>query len=125
MVGFARLAVVRSKSDEDWRLTFALTGGGDPESLLVQLRSGLPDKVVLTHDGSRVFAYAMSEKAVAQARAEIARAVDATSIVVSHWEPDQRFWRQMDPPISDAEAEAQRQAATAALLSTKPARRTG
>jgi hypothetical protein len=101
--------------DQDWRLQLDLEEPGDLERLIGEVRgtdrferderASLGGDVVLTHDGSRFFAYAMSEQALQRAR-------DATqpilhqqglkgTIRLSHWDEDRREWRQTDPPLPE------------------------
>jgi hypothetical protein len=104
--------------DQDWRLRIDFEWPGDLEGLLWRVprdvdglardvREKLGPDVVLTHDGSRFFAYAPSESALRRARAAIERACSeeqrTASIRMSHWDAGLGSWRQTDPPLTGAE----------------------
>ena len=101
--------------DHDWRLQLDLDGAGDLERMVRRVRgtdgfeqderASLGDEVVLTHDGSTLFAYAMTEQALRQAR-EATEAVlgqdgRTGTIRLSHWDEGARQWLQTDPPIDE------------------------
>jgi hypothetical protein len=110
--------------DQDWRLQLDLDEPvdldrlvgrvrGDAEEFERDARGSLAEDVVLTHDGSRFFAYAPSETSIDGARNAIESVLrneqrEAT-IRVSHWDEDLRTWHQIDPPLTAAE-EGQAQA---------------
>jgi hypothetical protein len=106
--------------DQDWRLTAELDADdrrGVLDGLLGRLRGGtdiveeiearLPHDVVLTHDGSLLFAYAASEEEIRAAAAVIERVLRAEGIdariVLSHWDEELDEWVQVDPPPSPEE----------------------
>jgi len=109
--------------DEDWRLQLDLEEPADLDGLVGRVRGGeneferdtrraLSEDVVLTHDGSRFFAYAPSASSLEGARRAIESVLrdegrEAT-IRVSHWDEDLRSWLQTDPPLSAAEEEQAR-----------------
>jgi hypothetical protein len=111
-------------ADEDWRLTAEcdseLSRGG-LDRLLGRVRGGvvadveaaLPHDVVITHDGSKLFAYAAEEAVLLAARSAIEGVLLqdglTAQIRVSHWDTQLDAWRQIDPPLS-GEAAAQEQA---------------
>jgi hypothetical protein len=109
--------------DQDWRLQLDLDEPVDLDGLVGRVRGGsheferdarstLSEDVVLTHDGSRFFAYAPSETSLDGARGAIESVLrdekrEAT-IRVSHWDEDLRTWHQIDPPLTAAEEEQTR-----------------
>ncbi len=113
-------------ADEDWRLTARCTEGltgGALDSLRDKVRgngvlgdveAAVAHNVVITHDGSKLFAYAVSAEALSAARGAIENALrqdDVTAeILVSHWDTQLDAWRQTDPPLI-GEAAAKEQAA--------------
>jgi hypothetical protein len=107
--------------EKDWRLEAELESThGLLEELVAHMRSpsvlralgaGLPAGVVLTHDGSRLFAYAAGREPIDQARTAISatlgeRGLEA-QISISHWDTELDEWRRIEPPPSAAEARAQ------------------
>lgn len=105
--------------DENWRLKAApaqASGGGSLEHLVGatrdrelarELGGEVPHDVVITHDGSSLYAYAASEQALASARvaveAALARAGVDARVVVSHWDGNLDEWLQVDPPLAGAD----------------------
>jgi hypothetical protein len=109
-----------SADDQDWRLQLDLDEPVDLDRLVGQVRgdadeferdtrSTLSEDVVLTHDGSRFFAYAPSEKSIDGARDAIESVLRdeqrQATIRLSHWDEDLRTWHQIDPPLTDDEEE--------------------
>jgi hypothetical protein len=121
-----------SASEQDWRLEAELDvaePGGALRSLLGRVRGPdvvkeledvVPREVVITHDGTRLFAYAADEPSLAAARRGIegvlARDGITARVQVSHWDDELETWRQIDPPLSaeqrQAEVLAERDGAT-------------
>jgi hypothetical protein len=109
-------------SDQDWRLQAELDVADTHHALghlIGRLRGPDPVKdiegavasdVVITHDGTLVFAYAASEIAITAARRAIesalARDAIAASIRVSRWDDANEQWQQTDPPLDQAEHDA-------------------
>jgi hypothetical protein len=109
-------------ADHDWRLQAdlgvseprhaldALLGRLGRPAVVKELEASLPHDVVLTHDGSLLFAYAADQATLATARGAIesvlARDGIQASVCVSHWDDALAQWRQTDPPPSAAEAQA-------------------
>jgi hypothetical protein len=104
--------------DKDWRLALDLDEPVDLDGLVGRVRGNadeferdtrgtLSEDVVLTHDGSRFFAYAPSETSIDGARNAIESVLRdeqrKATIRVSHWDEDLRAWRQIDPPLTAAE----------------------
>jgi hypothetical protein len=103
--------------DEDWRLQVDLAGSTNPKHLLRELRNpgaaqGTPrapvgDDVVLTHDGSTLFAYAASEDSLNATRRAIETALsgggNGATMRTSHWEQARLTWHQTDPPLAEDE----------------------
>ncbi len=107
-------------ADQDWRLQAELAGGDAHRSLpgllerlrarrelVKEVESGLAHDVVITHDGSLLFAYAFTQQALAGARNSIEAVlredgIDA-SIRVGHWDDEHDRWQQIDPPPSAEE----------------------
>jgi hypothetical protein len=102
--------------DQDWRLKAEMHGasGREPlDGLLGHLRTpdvvkevgvAVPHDVVITHDGSLLFAYAADQATLTSARAAIEAVlrrdqIDA-SFVISHWDDELDQWRQSDPPLT-------------------------
>ena len=63
---------------------------------------------MVTHDGTLLFAYAPSEQAIVGARTAIESVLSddqiKAQILVSVWDAGHDRWRQVDPPVSAAEA---------------------
>ncbi|HMD52207.1 MAG TPA: hypothetical protein VKG62_05775 [Solirubrobacteraceae bacterium] len=112
--------------DQDWRLVLDLDEPADLDGLVGRVRGGeegfehdarhaLGEDVVLTHDGSRFFAYASSEASIEGARGAIENVLnneDRSAVIrVSHWDDGLRAWRQTDPPLTAAEEEREAAAA--------------
>jgi hypothetical protein len=115
-----------SADDQDWRLQLDLDEPVDLDRLVGQVRgdadeferdtrSTLSEDVVLTHDGSRFFAYAPSEKSIDGARDAIESVLRneqrKATIRLSHWDEELRTWHQIDPPLTADEEERAREQA--------------
>jgi hypothetical protein len=115
-----------SADDQDWRLQLdleeavdldALVGRvrGDADEFERDTRSTLSEDVVLTHDGSRFFAYAPSETSIDGARDAIESVLRneqrKATIRVSHWDEHLRTWHQINPPLTPAEEDEAREQA--------------
>jgi hypothetical protein len=115
-----------SADDQDWRLQLELDEPADLDALVGRVRGGadaferdarstLNEDVVLTHDGSRFFAYAPSEASIDGARDAIESVLRKeqrkATVRVSHWDESLRTWHQIDPPLTAAEEEQARQQA--------------
>src|SRR5436305_13368751 len=126
--------------DQDWRLQLDLEQPADLERLVGRVRSpdgfeqderaSLGDEVVLTHDGTRFFAYAMNERALSDAREATEEVLKRDglrgTISLSHWEEDCHEWRQTDPPAEQSQAHEpvtakQRHASATSSSETRPA----
>jgi hypothetical protein len=109
--------------DKDWRLALDLDEPVDLDGLVGRVRGDadeferdtrgtLSEDVVLTHDGSRFFAYAPSETSIDGARDAIESVLRdeqrKATIRVSHWDEDLRTWHQVDPPLTAGEEEQAR-----------------
>jgi hypothetical protein len=108
--------------EKDWRLRASLDVDEPRASLqaLVQrlrgkdvaseVKHAVPDDVVITHDGSELFAYAADEALLATARnalEDVLRQDGVTArIRISHWDDELDDWSQADPPASAAEQNA-------------------
>jgi hypothetical protein len=112
-----------SADDQDWRLQLDLDEPVDLDGLVGRVRgdadeferdtrSTLSEDVVLTHDGTRFFAYAPSETSIDGARDAIESVLRneqrKAAIRVSHWDEDLHTWHQIDPPLTAAEEEQAR-----------------
>jgi hypothetical protein len=100
--------------DRDWRLSGEIEGQGDDHALhaLVErlhepdevrdAQAAVGDDVVITHDGSRLFAYAFGRQAIEQARARIeyALAKDGlrAELTLTHFSGDCDEWIDPDAP---------------------------
>jgi hypothetical protein len=105
--------------DQDWRLEAELDGGSSRravDQLIGHLRDDdsrarVPDDVVITHDGRLLFAYASTDASVAAARSAIEDALRGegltAAIRVSHWDDELDSWRQIDPPPTVEQAQAE------------------
>jgi hypothetical protein len=104
--------------DRDWRLTGELLdeqGHGalhsfverlrDP-SVMRDVRAAVAEDVVITHDGSRLFAYAYGRSAIEQARTTIEAVLSRdelrATLALSHFSPDLDEWVDPDAPPPDA-----------------------
>jgi hypothetical protein len=113
--------------EQDWRLTARLDSAGDPgtlEQLVARARdpkvvrdveAAVLEDVVITHDGTLLFAYAATDATLAAARSAIEGVLlqdgVRASISVSRWDDALDTWRQTDPPPSgEAEQAAERDA---------------
>jgi hypothetical protein len=109
-----------SADDQDWRLQLDLDEPVDLDGLVGRVRgdadeferdtrSTLSEDVVLTHDGSKFFAYAPSETSIDGARDAIESVLRnehrQATIRLSHWDDDLRTWHQIDPPLTPAQEE--------------------
>jgi hypothetical protein len=107
-------------TDQDWRLEAELQVADasttlerllgrfrDPK-VVDEVEAAVAPDVVITHDGSLLFAYATSQPALAAARQAIEAALEQDGIRahlrVSHWDEQLDRWRQTDPP-PDAQAQ--------------------
>jgi hypothetical protein len=130
--------------DQDWRLQLDLDEPADLDRLVGRVRGdadeferdtrgALSEDVVLTHDGSRFFAYAPSEASIDGARNAIESVLRneqrKATLRVSHWDEDLRSWHQIDPPLTAAEerqarALAEEHISEASAEAAKPETRT-
>lgn len=60
----------------------------------------LPPDVVVTHDGSTLWAYAASEASIESARKEVEALPHQATVVISHWDQRLDDWVQVDPALS-------------------------
>lgn len=115
-----------SSEETDWRLVADLQvdephrrlGGllhrlrGD--DLVHEVKEGVPEHVVITHDGSRLFAYAPDEPTIKAARAaieNILRGEDTEAeIAIGHWDEEGDRWRQVDPPLTAEQVQGEQAA---------------
>ena len=112
-----------SSAAEDWRLQAELDvedASGALHGLLGRLRGGpdvvkevessVPHDVVVTHDGSLLFAYAAEEATIVAARAAIEGVLRRDGITaqlrVSRWDDERDRWQQTDPRPTAAERAA-------------------
>ncbi|HEX3517518.1 MAG TPA: hypothetical protein VHT29_00630 [Solirubrobacteraceae bacterium] len=109
-------AAPEGSGDQNWRLEAELPPGGDrsllhelvehlrgQRDLVEEIESAAPHEVVITHDGKRIFAYALTRAALDGARRLIeARlsldGIAPVSVRVSHWEDEHDRWQQLEPP---------------------------
>ena len=113
--------------DRDWRLAGTLSDAPvkgvlhalveqlrDPEAIR-DIRAAVSDQVVITHDGSHLFAYASGRAAIEQARQAIGVVLEreghAARLALSHYSSELDEWVDPDSP---ATAAAERAAASAA-----------
>lgn len=104
--------------DRDWRLSGEIEGAAAhgvlhafvermrEEPALEEARAKLGEEVVVTHDGSRLFAYAYGRAAIERARTEIETALLAdglrAELALSHFAPDVDEWVDPDAPAPAA-----------------------
>ncbi len=80
-----------------------------PDEVYESLRQELAEEVVLTHDDSKFFLYAMSEPQLRDARELVEAATRAAERPrISRWDQDLGVWLQVDPPLTDQQAHARR-----------------
>jgi hypothetical protein len=108
--------------DRDWRLAGELQQDGhgllhgfvermrDP-AVLEEVRAAVPEDVVITHDGSRLFAYAAGRRTIEDARAaiEVVLVRDGlhAELALSHFSTDLDEWVDPDvPPPAGAPSQA-------------------
>ncbi|MEA2215368.1 MAG: hypothetical protein QOK19_929 [Solirubrobacteraceae bacterium] len=108
--------------DRDWRLTGELLDQQghralhsfverlrDP-SVLGDVRAAVAEDVVITHDGSRLFAYASGRRAIERARvtieAVLARDALRATLALSHFSGDLDEWVDPDAPTAGSGAAA-------------------
>jgi hypothetical protein len=112
-----------SEHDQDWRLEAELDveePGGALRSLLGRVRGPdvvkdlegmVPRDVVITHDGTRLFAYAADEQTLAAARRGLEQVLARDGITaqvrVGYWDDARETWRQTDPPPTAEERQAE------------------
>ena len=100
--------------DRDWRLSGELEGARDDRGLRAlvdglhgpdevrDVRGAVGDDIVITHDGSRLFAYAFGRQAIEQARSRIeyALAKDGLNakLELTHFSSDCDEWVDPDAP---------------------------
>jgi hypothetical protein len=88
-----------------------------------EVTGAVSDDVVVTHDGSLLFAYAATEPALAAARSAIEGVLEhdglAASMVVSHWDDERDEWIQVDPPPAPGEEAGGRAAAEEDAVETR------
>lgn len=121
--------------DQGWRLRTTVEGAGDHgvldrvlgrfrgPGLADEVTSAVADDVVVTHDGSLLFAYAATEPALTAARSAIegVLATDglSASLVVSRWDEGRDEWVQTDPPPAEGEAAGAASAADEDAVETR------
>jgi hypothetical protein len=110
-------------SEQDWRLEAELAVP-DAAPVLAELLARLrgrhvakeiqtmvPNDVVITDNGRRLFAYAADERAISAARRAIEAVLRAEGVAaqlrISRWDDELDLWRQTDPPPSGEEKRAE------------------
>jgi hypothetical protein len=72
-----------------------------------EAQAAMPHDVVLTHDGSLLFAYAADQETITATRRALESVLShdeiEASIYVSHWDDALDAWRQIDPPSTGSE----------------------
>ena len=111
--------------DQDWRLEANLAQSSGHHGVLERLLGSIHNEfsgpaadaqaavggdVAITHDGHRLFGYATEQQALAAARQAIESACGRhglqASFALSHWDAELDRWRRIDPPETEAEAQA-------------------
>ena len=79
-------------------------GGSD---VVREAQAAIPHDVVLTHDGSLLFAYAADQETITATRRALESVLShdeiKASIYISHWDDALDAWRQIDPPSTGSE----------------------
>jgi hypothetical protein len=84
-------------------------GGADRggSEVVHEAQAAIPHDVVLTHDGSLLFAYAANQETITATRRALESVLShdgiEASIYVSHWDDALDAWRQIDPPSTGGE----------------------
>lgn len=120
--------------DRDWRLAGVLPDADDhralhavvervrDEQLLRDARVSVGDDVVVTHDGSRVFAYAASRAAIEQARTAIEAALARDglhpSFFLTHYSDELDDWVDPERPPPEAAVRAATSTRTRTIVAT-------
>jgi hypothetical protein len=106
-----------SAEQQDWRLEARVRAKSRSslDHIADDTRAAVGPDVVVTMDGSVLFAYGATQSTVDAAREAIEDVLRRDrldgSVLVSHWDPALEDWRQVDPPPSAAlEAEVAREA---------------
>jgi hypothetical protein len=116
--------------DQDWRLKVELhtdeRGGlldrliGDARSpsMATEVRDAVASDIVITHDGSHLFAYSASRAGLETGRKAIEAVIrneeTEATVVVSHWDERLDEWLQIDPPLTGDAKQAEQMAQRAA-----------
>ncbi|HTT93572.1 MAG TPA: hypothetical protein VMF55_02810 [Solirubrobacterales bacterium] len=103
--------------DDDWRLQIDLDDGGIAGGLADHLRSAelehdlavdIGRRVIVSHEGSRIFLYAADREQLDSAEAAIRKYVDAkgwqTTFDLRHWHPEADEWEDPGKPLPTSEA---------------------
>ncbi len=120
--------------DRDWRLAGTLPDTDDhralhavvervrDEQLLRDARASVGDEVVVTHDGSRVFAYAATRSAIEQARTAIEAALEQhglhATFSLTHYSDVLDEWVDPDTPPPEAVVRAATSTETRTIVAT-------
>jgi hypothetical protein len=104
-----------ASDQQDWRLRAELEGErGGLEQLLDGVRGQEAHDVVVTHDGSSVFAYAPTRESLDGVRETLASAFESAGLRASIrtfcWDHDLDDWVPVDPPPSADEQRAEQAA---------------
>jgi hypothetical protein len=104
-------------AEDDWRLSGHVEGlDANPEpvlslihrhrqsKLLSDLDAAVSERVVITHDGERLFAYAPDREAIEAARGAIEAALSGdgahVKLALSHWDTSVDEWVDPDAPVA-------------------------
>lgn len=75
-----------------------------------EVQKRLGDRVVVTRDGEKLFVYAQTPDALAEAERVVRQVLqeeglDEADVRRRHWNPDERFWQDADEPLAPADAD--------------------
>jgi hypothetical protein len=103
---------VELRTDEHGGLLDRLIGDARSPSIAREVRDAVSSYVVITHDGSHLFAYSASraglETGLKAIEAVIGNEGIKATAVVSHWDERLDEWLQIDPPLAGAQSKPSR-----------------
>jgi hypothetical protein len=116
--------------DDDWRLQIDLDDDGVAGKLADHLRAAelehdlsldIDRRVIVSHEGERIFLYAGDREQLDRAQGAIQKYVDSkgwkANLELRHWHPDAEEWE--DPDVALPSTEAEKEAEHAELIETE------
>jgi hypothetical protein len=104
--------------DDDWRLQIDLDDDGIGGEIADHLRAAelehdlavdIGRRVIVSHEGERIFLYAGDREQLDQAQAVIGKYLDSkgwqAKLELRHWHPDAAEWEDPDDPLPTTQAE--------------------